>query len=254
MATGYCEENDVRKALQDKNLDETNVYGPTGTEFVLAAVEKVSDWLTKQGNRHFYDSSGADSDTVPTTAASASTVRLDVPSSPHAQRGQLFTSTDGARYPVTKHGPYARITLPHGYVSSITSLEVRQLGGGVEDWVAAVDRDKGRGEDYYVQREGQDSYGRTHLYIRARSIGQRYNFDGLLTLEYDYGADAGEESWQDVRRGVAQLAAAELVIEDDVVTSIPDNGQLVGVDTQRQQLVDDGMDALEPYLTPPGGA
>ncbi|GGK74554.1 hypothetical protein [Haloarcula sebkhae] len=249
--TGFCEENDVRKALQDKDLSETDVYGPTGTEFVTAAIEKVSDWLQRQGNRYWYDSGGG-TDLVPDSPATVSDVRLDIPSSPHSQRDQLFHDSD-TRYPVTKAGPYARVTLPHGYVQSLTGLEVRGRGGGVEDWVAANDKTEGRGEDYYVARKGQDSYGRTHLYVRARSIGPRYDFNGILTAEFDYGLDATDESWQDVRRGVAQLAAAELVIEDDVVTSIPDNGQLVGVDTQRQQLVDDGRDALEPYLTPPGG-
>jgi|GEM_PF-6037624 len=244
--TGFCEEDDVRKALQERELSAA-----TGSEFVEPAIEKVSDWLRRQGNRHWYDSGGSTT-LVPTSPATVSSVSLDVPSSPHSQRDQLFNDTD-TRYPVTKRGPYARVTLPHGYVDSLTKLEVRDRGGGVEDWAAASGKAEGRGEDYYISRKGQDSYGRTHLLVRARSIGPRYDFGGILTAEYDYGLDAQDEAWQDVRRGVAQLAAAELVIEDDVLTSIPDNGTLVGVDTQRQQLVDDGSDALEPYLTAPGG-
>lgn len=246
MPDGFCEADDVRKALQERGLD-----GPTAPEFVEPAIAKVSDWLARQGNKHFYDSTGEASDTVPTAPATASNVRLSVPSSPHSQRDQLFSDTD-ARYPVTTAGPYARITLPHGHVKSLTTLEVRDLGGGVEDWAAASDKQEGRGEDYYVQRAGQQSYGRTHLFIRARSIGPRYDFGGILTLDYDYGLDAAEEEWQDVRRGIAQAAAAELVIEDDVLTAISDSGQLVGVDTQRQQLLDDAEKALEPYLTAPG--
>lgn len=245
MSDGYCEADDVRKALQDRSLD-----GPTGAEFVEPAIAKMSDWLQRQGNRHWYDSTGSASDTVPTTAATASHVRLSVPSSPHSQRDQLFSDSD-ARYPVTTAGPYARIPLPHGYVDSLTALEVRGRSGDVEDWTSAADKQEGRGEDYYVQREGQDSYGRTYLYIRARSIGPRYDFGDVLTVDYDYGLDAAAEEWQDVRRGVAQAAAAELVIEDDVLTAIPDSGSLVGVDTQRQQLLDDATKALEPYLTPP---
>jgi hypothetical protein len=245
--TGFCETDDVRKALQDRSLD-----GPTGTEFVEPTIQKVSDWLKRQGNRHFYDSTGAAADTVPTSAASVSNVRLSVPSSPHVRRDTLFSDSD-ARYPVTSSGPYAQITLPHGYVETVNTLEVRGRDGDVEDWVAASEYDEGRGEDYYIAREGQDSYGRTHLYVRARSIGPRYDYGNILTLSYDYGLDDAVESWRDVRRGVAQLAAAELVIEDDVLTAIPDSGSLVGVDTQRQQLVDDAEKALEPYLTAPGG-
>jgi len=246
MPDGFCEADDVRKALQERDLS-----GPTGSEFVEPAIAKVSDWLARQGNRHWYDSSGTASDTVPTTAATVGDVRLSVPSSPHSQRDQLYNDTD-ARYPVTTAGPYARIPLPHAHVQSVNTLEVRDRAGDVEDWTTASDRVEGRGEDYYVQREGQDSYGRTYLYLRARSIGPRYDFGDLLTVGYDHGLDAVEEDWQDVRRGVAQVAAAELVIEDDVLTAIPDNGSLVGVDTQRQQLLDDGRKALEPYLTAPG--
>lgn len=246
MADGFCEAADVRKALQDRDLD-----GPTAPEFVEPAIAKISDWLARQGNRHWYDSTGSPSDTVPTTAATAMDVRLTVPSSPHSQRDQLFSDSD-ARYPVTTAGPYARIPLPHGYVQELTTLEVRDRGGGVEDWTATADKVQGRGEDYYVASEGRDSYGRTYLYIRGRSIGPRYDFGQLLTAAYDHGLDADAESWQDVRRGVAQVAAAELVIEDDVITAIPDSGQLTGVDTQRQQLLDDGRKALKPYLTPPG--
>jgi len=244
---GFCEPDDVRKALQDRELS-----GPTQESLVTPAIEKVSDWLARQGNRYWYDSDGQASDSVPTTAASTSAVRLDIPSSPHAQRDQLFSAVDGVRYPVSTHGPYARVTLPHGYVTSLTKLEVRGRSGDVEDWVAASDKSEGRGEEYYIQRKGQDSYGRTYLYVDTKSIGPRYDFGGILTAAYDYGLDAQTDSWQDVRRGVAQLAAGELVIEDDVIASIPDSGSLVGVDTQRQQLVDDGTSALEPYLTAPG--
>lgn len=246
--SGFCEPEDVRKALQERSLD-----GPTDTPLVEPAIEKVSDWLARSGNHYFYDAAAADADLIPTAADTVANVRLDIPSSPHAQRDQLFSSRDGARYPVTSHGPYAKVPLPHGYVQSLTKLDVRDLGGGVEDWVAASDKAEGRGEDYYIQREGQHSYGRTVLFVRARSIGSRRDFGGILTAEYEYGLDAQETSWDDVRRGVAQLAAAELVIDDDVVTSIPDSGQLVGIDTQRQRLVDDGEKALEPYLTIPGG-
>jgi len=246
MPDGFCETDDVRKALQERELS-----GPTGSEFVEPAIAKVSNWLARQGNRHWYDSSGSTADTVPTTSATVDDVRLSVPSSPHSQRDQLFRDSD-ARYPVTTAGPYARIPLPHAHVESVNTLEVRDRAGDVEDWTTASDKAEGRGEDYYVAPDGQNSYGRTYLYIRARSIGPRFDFGDLLTVGYDFGLDAVEEDWQDVRRGVAQAAAAELIVEDDVVTAISDSGQLVGVDTQRQQLIDDAEKALDPYLTAPG--
>lgn len=246
MPTGFCEESDVRAALQEKNLT-----GPTGTDNVEPAIESVSDWLAKQGNRYWYDDSGSGT-LVPSSPATAAEVTLSVPSSPHAQRGQLYSHHDGMRYPVTQAGPYARIPLPHGYVAELSQLEVRDRAGGVTDWVADSEFDEGRGEDYYLVSDDRHSYGRTYLHLRAASIGARVDFEHLLTLAYDYGA-SDPDDWRDVRRGVAQLAAAQVVVDDDVLTSIPDDGQLVGVDTQRQQLLDDAMDALEPYTTAPRG-
>lgn len=246
MPDGYCEEQDVLDVLQEESLG-----GALGSQFVEPTIEAVSDWLRRQSRRHWYDSTGASSDLVATTAESVSTVRRDVPSSPHTQDRQLFNSDGDARYPVTSHGRYAKIPLPHGYVQSITTLKVRQRDGSVEDWVAASDKLEGRGEDYYVQQDGRDSYGRSYLYVQAASIGPRTDFDGLLTLGYDYGLDAATDEWQDVRRGVATLAALELVTDDDVLTAIPDDGQLVGIDTQYDQLEQQAQDYLRPYLSPP---
>lgn len=237
-------------------MQETDLSGSLQTSNVEPAIQSVSSWFARQTNGHWFDSSASQSDLVDTSAATASDVRLDVPSSPHRQDRQLFASTaDRAhvRYPVTRDGPYARIPLPHPYVQSIDVLNVRQRSGGVEDWVAASDVAQGRGEDYYTLRRGQNSYGKTYLYVRASSIGARTNYDGLLTVEYSHGLDEQTESWSDVRRGVANLAAAQLVTDDNVLESLPDQGQLIGVDTQRDQHVGDAIGEawshLSPYLT-----
>jgi hypothetical protein len=152
---------------------------------------------------------------------------------------------------VTHSGPFCKVRLPRAHVESIDTLLVRERGGGVDDWTAAGDKVQGRGEDYFVEVDGESHYGRSYLYLRAASIGARTDYEGLLTVDLSYGLDAGDESWRDVRRGVALVAAAQVVVDDDVLTAIPDNGQLVGVDTQRQQLLDDGLDALDPYLRAP---
>jgi len=245
MPTGFCEPEDVRKALQKKGLQ--HAYGP---EIVASAITPVSRWFARQTNGHWFDSAAGGGDLIDTSAASASDIRLDVPSSPHQQDRQLVHSTDGVRYPVTHNGPYARIRLPHPYVQSVTRLTVRGRGGDVEDWVAAADKVDGRGEDYYIARRGQNSYGRTYLYIRASSIGARVDYGGLLTLDYDYGLDWQTEAWDDVRRGVASLTAAEVVDDDSVIAQIPENARLVGVDTEYDNLVSMADRLLGPYLTP----
>ena len=243
MSTGYCETDDVRKALQESELT-----GPTNTTIVEAAITAVSRWFARATNGHWYDSTAASEDLVDTSNASTGDVRLDVPSSPHRQDRQLFRDTQGVRYPVTRNGPYAKIPLPHPYVETVTKLDVRGRGGGVEDWVAANDKAEGRGEDYYVARKGQHSYGRTYLYIRATSIGARVDYGGLLTLAYDYGLDYQDAPWEDVQRGIANLAAAEVLDEDGVITQIPDNARLAGVDTQHQNLINTANQFLKPYL------
>ncbi len=244
--TAFCEYSDVREALLERSL--SGALDETNTDTVETTIESVSDWFARKTNGHWFDATAGTEDLIDSSVASASNVRLDVPSSPHRQDRQLLIGEQGARYPVTHNGPYAKVSLPHRYVQSVTALQVRDTGGDVEDWVAAQDKAEGRGEDYYVEHPGQQSYGKTYLYIRASSIGGRVDFGGLLTLDYEYGLDGQDTSWQDVRRGVALASAAELVVEDNVLTAIPDDGQLVGVDTQRQQLVDDASDKLEPYF------
>lgn len=241
--TAFCDEADVRRALQELDLT-----GATGSAFVSDAIAAATGWFSRESHGHWYDSGSELNDSeVPGSVATASTVRLDVPSSPHRQDRQLVSHRPTARYPVTSHGPYAAIPLPHLYVGTVSKLDVRDLGGNVDDWVAGS-QVEGRGEDYYVERDGHDAHGRTYLYVRAGSIGRRQNFDGLLTLTYDYGLDWQTHEWADVRRGVAALAAAEVVDDDSVLAQIPDNGQLVGVDTQHQNLVDRASRYLDPYL------
>lgn len=248
----FCTEDDVREALQEQSLS-----GPINQSLLAPAIDAASRWLANAANGHWYDSSNTLSGTNVTVdggAATASNVRLSIPSSPHRQRGQIFASSTGSRaardvvYPVADHGPYAKIPLPHPYVQSLSKLEVRDPGGDIEDWVAKSDIDQGRGNDYYVQRIGQQSYGRTALYVRVATVGPRHDFDGILTLEYDHGLDWANEEWWDVRRGVAALAAAQSVDDDDVISQIPDNGQLVNVQTQADALMQQAQRYLSPYI------
>lgn len=245
MPEGYCEPKDVRKVLQ-----ETDLSGPINSTLVKPAITAASRWLRRRARVHFYDSGGSASDLVPTSARTATTVQLDVPSSPHRQDHQLHHGDDSDwRYPVTHAGPYAKIRLPHRHVQSITTLGVRDRGGDREDWMSAPDKVQGVGEDYYHEADGESEIGVTYLYIRAASIGSRVDFGDLLTLDYEYGLDAQTDDWQDVRRGIAQLAAAEVVEDDGVISQIPDNARLVSVDTEYQHYLDAADKYLGPYLT-----
>lgn len=256
MPLGLCEPADVQDVLQKPDAEFGGTDGALATQFVESAIGSATRWFLNHTNGYWYDST-AGSGLIPSTPASTSNVRLDVPSSPHRQDRQIFVEEIGARYPVTNAGPFAKIQLPHLYVGEVTRFGVRQNGGGFEDWVADASIDEGRDGDYYVERAGQQSYGKSHLFVRADSIGARVDWGGgLLSLDYTFGLDEDEagESWDDVRRGIAAIAAADLITDDDVLAQVPDNGQLVGVDTQADRYLKIALGrrgALSPYINAP---
>ncbi|PSP80170.1 hypothetical protein BRC81_02980 [Halobacteriales archaeon QS_1_68_20] len=243
---GYCEREDVKRALQEAELS-----GALGQEPAIVddAIRAISAWLRRRTRRHWYDSGGSGT-LVGASARSVSTQRLDVPSSPHRQDRQLHRDAQGVRYPVTHAGPYARIQLPHYDVQSLTTLEVRDRGGGVTDWTAASDKVEGRGEDYYLLTEG-DEFRTSYLYLRATSIGARVDFDDLLTVGYDYGTDAQSTAWDSVRHAVANLAGADLAVDDDVKTAIPNDGQLIAVETRADRMINRALRVLGDYFETP---
>lgn len=247
MADGYCELVDVRRALQESSFD-----GAIGQENDIGndAITGLTQWLRRRTRHHWYDTGGGTT-LVPTSARTASNVVLDVPSGPHRQDRQIPHAQHSVEYPTTKAGPYAKIRLPHYDVQTINKLEVRDRGGGVTDWVADSDFVSGRGEDYYLLVEGEE-FQRSYLYIHGGEIGSRVNFDHLLTLDYDYGTDEQTRSWESVRRSVAMLAAADLVLDEDVMSMVPDNGQLINVQTKAERYVKRALDrGLKAYFTRP---
>jgi len=240
---GYCNLDDVRRVLQESEFSGAFDQDPLIVEQAITSQSEATREFT---DRHWYDpGAGADA-VVATEPLSAVDMRVDVPSSPHPQDRQLFVH-ERERYPVTTDGPYARVRLPHCAVSSLTALRVRDHSGDVTDWVSDDEHEEERGEDFYLSTPTDGGKaGRSYLYIRAAALPAVTNYRGLLTLEYDYGRDAIPDS---VRRATAFLAAHELVIDDEEVTSIPDNGQLVNVQTKADQFKDRALTLLDPYLS-----
>lgn len=256
MPTAYATPDDVQRALQES--DAAFGSNELSTANVEAAIHGISEWFRNRSNAHFYDST-ASGGTLATTTASASELVLSVPSSPHRQSGQLWAVSDNTvsqRYPNTHTGSYCRVKLPRRFVDSIDRLLVRERGGDVEDWVASSEFTEGRGEDYYVVSRGPGDRGRSHLYIHAASLGAHLSFEDVLTVELSYGLDYQDDPWDDVRRGVAALAGAQLIADDNVLAGLPEGASALGVDTQVQQLVNIalGLDGdtggyLSPWLT-----
>ena len=246
MTAGYCERKDVRRALQKASFD-----GAIGSDGAIAdaAITGLTQWLRRRTRRHWYDSGGGTT-LVPAGPRTVSEIRLDVPSGPHRQQGQLLHDSRHIEYPVTHSGSYCKVRLPHYDVETLHTLAVRDRDGTVTDWVSDSRYSSGRGEDYYLHTEG-DEFTRSYVYVNARSIGGRTDFANLLTVGYDYGTDQQDDDWSTVRRSVAMLAAADLVMDEDVKTAVPDDGQLVSVQTKAERYVQRALDrGLSAYFDP----
>jgi len=76
----------------------------------------------------------------------------------------------------------------------------------------------------------------------AAAIGPRLNLDGVLSVDVTFGLDYQDTAWAEVRRGVGHLAAAELVVDDDVLSAIPDNGSIGSVQTEAEEHLNAALD------------
>lgn len=232
----YCTPEDVRKQLQDVDLD-----GPTSEEFVKATIVGESEWVQEETNRHWFATDSFEG-TLAIEPLTHDHDEQDIPSSPHADHVQAFRGgrrRQKPRYPVRYAGPYTRVALQRRDVSDITELLIRQQDGSVVDWVDDDRRTEGRGEDYYVQVD--DASGRSHLYLHTGSLPHLSDFDAAVTVSYEYGT----ELTQTVRTAVASIAAAKLLRDDEQATAIPDSGQLVSLETKADTLYKRGLRLLE---------
>lgn len=235
--SGYCTAEDVRRALQDVDLE-----GETAVEFAQDAIEGQTEWLRKRTGRHWYDSTVSGLfDGVESYGEDV----LDVPSTPHPGPAVL-RHHDQRNYPKRTAGPYTSVTLTKRDVSSLTSLDIRDPSGGTTDWVADSRFASGRGEDYYLQVD--PSSGQSVVYLHAGSLPAMWNYSSAVIASYDYGQDGVPET---IRRAVAMRAAADLVMDDDGDVGVPDSGQLVSVQSKADQLREQADDLLSPWMHTP---
>lgn len=242
---GYCTAEDVRKALQERGLDGDG-QGPLSKPIVDAAIAGQTDWIRRETKRHWYDpNADSDSDTsndiLPSSPRSITEENGDIPSSPHAGHAQLAVD-DNVRYPVTQGGGYAEIRLGFKDIESVTKLLVREKGRDYTDWVADSGIVQGRGEDYYLESDPETDI--TDLYIDTRALAPRQDWTNTVVVDFDYGTSPIPET---IRRAQAALAGADLVMDDDVKTAIPNDGQLIAVETKADRLIKQAMRLLEPY-------
>lgn len=236
---GYCSLEDVRKALQetevsfgDAELDE---------DFVEAAITAQTEWLQETTNRHWYEPDATD-DLLPAEPLTHSHDELDIPSTPHADHVQMQTAAHrGRRYPVRHAGPYTRVLLSRRDVVEVTELLLRDNTGDVDDWVEK--RVEGRGEDYYVQVD--DANGASRLYLHTGPLPGLRDYGNAVIATYEYGIDSIPQT---VRRAVAFKAGAELLRDDESSIGIPDNGNLVSLDTKADKMEEKANELLEIHV------
>lgn len=277
MSGGFCTVDDVRRVFQDKNL--TGALSANTNQIVVDAITGQSDWIERASKKFWYDSGGISEDTQGVVASSAET-RDDEHSLPThggyvdgAYGGHdAYTTTTGTVFdssPTDAPDPkeqiraatgdldddstptYTRIRLERKDVSSVNSLHIANADGGFDDWVASNDYDGGvgfashAGDDFYVR---ENSGGVSDLYIDIRSLDDDiFTLSNAVLIDIDYGEDGIP---QGVRRGVALIAAAELVTDDEFVAAIPDDGQLTDVETKAERWDSAGREKLSPYLDP----
>jgi hypothetical protein len=147
------------------------------------------------------------------------------------------------RYPLQNNSPYTRIRLDKHYGGSLSALEVQDTGGGWTDWVA--DSNYEAGTDYELYVEAGSTSSPSYVDLRARLLPRLSNYDNAVRVSYDYGRS---ELPQTVRRAVALKTAAELLApDDDASLGIPENANLVAVESKVQALERQAEEKLEVY-------
>ena len=269
--SGYCSIEDVEWVLQQADI--TTMWD---TATVTAAIEAQSEWVELNTRRHWFESGGADNDEhdVIFTSNKSRDDEHDLPThggfvhgasqeafrsrknsdalleagpghrgrrkQRRRQRQEIRIATGDVQpfdRPVDSDVPaYTRIRPERKDVTAINSLEVMQDDGTLVDWVASSDFDGGIGrsnigEDFWLR---ENNRGVCELYLDVRSMDKDIaSLSNAVYIDIDYGLDGIPAG---VRRGVASLAAAQLVIDDEAAIGIEDAGQLMAVETKGDRL------------------
>ncbi|SEW10329.1 hypothetical protein [Natrinema salifodinae] len=243
MSTGYCTVEDVRRVMQESDLSAA--LASENNKIVVDAIDSISTTVEKATKCHWYAESAPSEDDHGL-----------VPTGPKTRDDEESIPTGGAHLvgepatPKTWQGSYTRLELARRDAESISELLVRTPDGYV-DWTIEYEGGlwpDALGADYYLRI---NNGGVSHLYLDSENLLNEDDeplldsFSNAVYVSFSYGHP---ELPQNVRRGVALLAASELVIDDEFVTSIPDNGQFVSLETKSERWGRQGIQKLEPYI------
>lgn len=266
--SGYCSVTDVERILQQRNLPDK--WGP---QTVIDAITAQTEWVEANTRRHWFEAapdddpeeviftsnrSRDDEHSIPTHGgfvigaserqpsfrrrSSDALMEHHRPSDRRRRKRQRKQEIRIAFGDVhdSDVSTYTRIRLERKDVSALDALYIADEDGEFVDWTEesgidiGVDLKRPQGEDAWVRI---NNMGVAELYIDIHTMDDEFglppSFSNAVYVEFEYGVD---DLPMGVRRGVAALAAAQLVLDDEGGISITDAGQLVNVETKSEAL------------------
>lgn len=272
--TGYCTTEDVRRVFQDASL--SGALADNNRRAVVDAVEGLTEWIDQATLKHWYVPGGISEDnenivdasaknrndehSLPSHSAYVVGAYDDNPRQITTTTGTVFSSRTGEPEPKEQIRlafgdleddtipAYTRITLERKNVVAVNILNVVNKDGGFDDWVASNDYSGGvgnsnRGDDWWVR---VNNHGVSELYLDVHAMDDDLaSLSNAVYVDIDYGQDSLPKT---VRRGVAQLAASELVQHDEFRTAIPNDGQLMNLETKAETWERRGLEKLKHHF------
>jgi len=289
MAEGWCTLEDVRRALRTAQLpgdvSQDSDIAADKIEAQTEPLEKALNrhWYAEKGDQVLTEANAVTVPTEPLTrddehdiqrhgglvhgASESDRHRRNTDSllesgprherrrkHPRQPKEEIRVAIGSARdveHPRDSTGPtYTRIQLDRKDVDTFNELLVIGSDGTYTDWVASNDYDGGvgltnRGKDYWVRL---NNGGVSELYLNIHSLDDDISsLSNAVYVDYDYGR-AGIP--QNVRQGVANLVAAELV--EEAVIEIPQNATLYNIETKATELRTTAYDQYLSTYAPEG--
>jgi len=289
---GYCTVEDVRRVMQENTTGwENDNLADDNFQMVVDAIAGLTDWIDTKTKRHWYVEGGLDEDTqnliataprtrddehdFTTTAATVdgqdvppfrlsanSDALLETPPRGHhdyfdedryAEPKRNLRVSFGEYHPREDGPAYTPIEFDRKDVSEVTELLVANADGSLDDWTGP-DYTGGigvenSGEDWWVRVNNR---GVTQLYLDINALDDDLaSLSKAVYVTFAYGND---DLTMTVRRGVAHLAAAILVVDDEFQAGLPDQGGLINVETKAERWERKGLELLsEHWVDDPEG-
>lgn len=277
---GYCTVDDVRRVMQEPQTEfDAGASGEDNNQLIVDAITGLTYWLEKKTKRHWYVPGGVTGDTrglISTTpetredehdfATSGAWVdEQDVEEwRINNNSDALLESTPDSYYPDRETDPkenlriafgtydrrynnnpqpaYTRIEFNRKDAQAINELMVVNADGGFDDWLANKTGGIGnanRGKDWWVRVNNR---GVTQLNLDVYTLDDDLaSLANAVYVDFDFGTP---ELPMTVRRGVAHLAAADVVVDSEYLAGLPDSPRLTDVETQAERWERRGKELL----------